>query len=163
MQRVKIIRQTLGDTRTATRVPTVDEFDTANINHRRDVSTMMKALAKTIVIQGDVHDCTKTREPYKSLFYRELCAKIEGKIDSFEDGKWFPMHCKTERHHLNNHCPEDVNLIDVIEMICDCVCAGMARKGEVYPVSIPAEILQRAVENTTQLCIDAVDLKEVDE
>ena len=159
MKRVTIKRQTLGDTRTAARVPTFEEFNFANISHRLDVAVMMDNLAKVMIMQGEIHDRTKKEEPYRSLFYRELCAKIEGKIDSFEDGEWYPMHCKTERHHLNEHCPEDVNLIDVIEMICDCVCAGMARKGEVYPVSIPTEILQRAVKNTAQMCIDAVDLE----
>ena len=160
MQRVNIKRQTLGDTRTATRVPDFVDFRIANESHVNEVAEMMESLAGVMKKQGKQHDRTKMNEPDRSLFYRELCAKIEGKIDSFEDGKWYPMHCKTERHHLNEHCPEDVNLIDVIEMICDCVCAGMARKGKVYPVSIPADILLRAVENTTQMCIEAVDLKE---
>jgi hypothetical protein len=106
-----------------------------------------------------VHDYTKKSEPEASLFYRELCATIEGKMD-FEKGEWYPMHCQRERHHLNQYCPEDVNLIDVIEMICDCVCAGMARSGSVYPVKIPNEILQQAVENTVQMCIDAVEVEE---
>ena len=159
VRKIKIKRNSLGDTRTATRVPTFDEFNLANISHRIDVAAMMGSLAEAMITQGKNHDCTKKEEPYRSLFYRELCAKIEGKIDSFEDGEWYPMHCKTERHHLNNYCPEDVNLVDVIEMICDCVCAGMARKGCVYPVSISTDILQRAVENTAQMCIDAVELE----
>ena len=70
------------------------------------------------------------------------------------------MHCQTERHHLNEHCPDDVNLIDVIEMICDCVCAGMARSGSVYPVTISSEILQKAVENTVNMCIESVVLTD---
>lgn len=160
MKKIEIKRNRLGDTRTAERVPTFEEFNAANINHRSDVSTMMNALAKAIVIQGDIHDCTKRREPYRSLFYRELCAKIEGKIDSFTDGEWYPMHCKTERHHLTEHVPDDVNLIDVLEMVCDCVCAGMARSGSVYPIEIPSEVLQKALANTVQMCIDAVEVTE---
>lgn len=100
---------------------------------------------------GKVHDFTKRKEPEKSLFYRELCATIEGNMDSFIDGKWYPMHCCTERHHLNEHCPEDVNLIDVLEMICDCVCAGMARSGSVRPVSISDDVLRKAFDNTVQM------------
>jgi hypothetical protein len=158
MKPIEIKKNSIGDTRTATRVPTFDEFRSANVEHRSDVSRMMSSIAEDISKAGRHHDDTKIEEPERSLFYRELCAKIEGKIDSFTDGEWYPMHCKTERHHLNEHCPDDVNLIDVIEMICDCVCAGMARSGSVYPVTIPSEILRKAVENTVNMCIDSVKL-----
>ena len=160
MDKVTIRRNPLGDTRTATRVPTFEEFDTANRCHVEHVRSMMWRIADDIKMQGREHDNTKIYEPNRSLFYRELCAKIEGKIDSFTDGEWYPMHCQKERHHLNDRCPDDVNLIDVLEMICDCVCAGMARKGNVYPVTISSEILQKAVENTTNMCIEAVEMIE---
>ena len=160
MRQTKIKKNSLGDTRTATIVPTFGEFNVANTSHREDVKSMMSSLADAIKTTGEYHDITKIQEPERSLFYRELCAKIEDKIDSFTDGEWYPMHCKTERHHLNEHCPDDVNLIDVLEMICDCVCAGMARRGSVYPVTIPNEILQKAVENTVNMCIDSVRLND---
>ena len=80
MKRVTIKRQTLGDTRTAARVPTFEEFNFANISHRLDVAVMMDNLAKVMIMQGEIHDRTKKEEPYRSLFYRELCAKIEGKM-----------------------------------------------------------------------------------
>lgn len=160
MERIKIKHNTLGDTRTATKVPTFYEFADANGDHVSDVKNMMRELANDISKRGSNHDFTKMFDPEKSLFYRELCAKIEGKIDSFVDGEWYPMHCRTERHHLNEYCPEDVNLIDVLEMISDCVCAGMARSGNVYPIEIPSEILQKAVKNTVQICIDAVEVTE---
>lgn len=160
MKRIKIKHNTLGDTRTATKVPTFYEFVDANRDHVNDVENMMRELANDISKRGSTHDFTKMDEPEKSLFYRELCAKIEGKIDSFVDGEWYPMHCRTERHHLNEYCPEDVNLIDVLEMISDCVCAGMARSGNVYPIEIPSDILQKAVKNTVQMCIDAVEVTE---
>jgi len=162
MKRIKIKKNSLGDTRTATKVPTFKEFAESNRLHTEDVANMMSEIADDIRVQGREHDRTKRFEPYRSLFYRELCAKIEGKIDSFTDGEWYPMHCRAERHHLNEDCPDDVNLIDVIEMICDCVCAGMARSGNVYPIKIPSEILQKAVANTVQMCIDSVDMKDGD-
>lgn len=134
-------------------------FKKSNELHRADVERMMSEIARDINAQGGVHDWTKTTEPYASQFYRELCATIEGKMN-FEEGEWYPMHCQKERHHLTKRCPEDVNLIDVIEMICDCVCAGMARSGDVYPIEIPNEILQAAVENTVQMCKDSVEVTE---
>ena len=157
MRTIKIARNTCGDTRTATEIPTMTAFKMSNDLHKKDVERMMLEIAKDINVQGESHDWTKITEPYASQFYRELCATIEGKMD-FEQGDWYPMHCRTERHHLNEHCPEDVNLIDVIEMICDCVCAGMARSGDVYPIKIPNEILQQAVENTVLMCKDAVEV-----
>ena len=160
MRKIKIKRNNLGDTRTATRMPTFYEFSDSNLGHVEDVSNMMSTLAQKLQEAGRNHDFTKRYEPERSLFYRELCAKIEGKIDSFVDGEWYPMHCRTERHHLNEYCPEDVNLIDVLEMISDCVCAGMARSGNVYPVEISSDILQKAVKNTVQMCIDAVEVTE---
>ena len=80
-------------------------------------------------------------------------------MGNFTDGEWYPIHCKTERHHLNEHCPEDVNLIDVLEMICDCVCAGMARSGGVYPISISDDVLRKAFANTVQMCINSVEME----
>ena len=158
MEKVKIKQNKLGDTRTATKIPTFSEFVDSNNLHRRDVKELMDTISIVIGMRGRKHDITKIEEPYKSLFYRELCAKIEGKIDDFTKGEWYPMHCKTERHHLNEYCPCDVNLIDVIEMICDCVCAGLARSGNVYPIEISHEILQKAIQNTVQMCIDAVEV-----
>ena len=157
MRTIKIKRNTIGDIRTAERVPTYYEFSDANRCHIQDVENMMSEIADDIRLTGANHDNTKVTDPYRSLFYRELCATIEGKMN-FEQGEWYPMHCRTERHHLTKYCPEDVNLIDVIEMICDCVCAGMARSGDVYPIKIPNEILQQAVENTVQMCMDAVEV-----
>ena len=160
MTKIKIKRNTLGDTRTAKRVPTFIEFSHSNNSHVDDVLHMMNSIAEMIRAAGANHDHTKINDPEKSLFYRELCATREGKTDSFVDGKWYPMHCKTERHHLNECCPDDVNLIDILEMICDCVCAGMARSGSVYPIEISSEILQKAVSNTVEMCMNAVEVEE---
>jgi hypothetical protein len=57
------------------------------------------------------------------------------------------------RHHLDkaDGVPTDVNLIDVLEHIADCVMAGMARSGSVYELKLPDEVLQRAFANTVNL------------
>ena len=74
------------------------------------------------------------------------------------------MHVTTERHHLLSYCPDDVNIIDVLEMIVDCTLAGLTRSGTVRPVEINDEILKKAVDNTVQLIknmIEVVDQEEV--
>lgn len=79
----------------------------------------------------------------------------------FFDGEWSKIHYEVlERHHLKRHCPDDVNMLDVIEMICDCVAAGMARSGEVYDVDIPAEVLTKAVKNTVDLLKREIEVVE---
>ena len=156
---IKIKRETLGDTRVATRVPTIPEFEKANGLHRNDVRNMMNWIAEAICDRGSSHDRMKLFEPERSMFYRELCAAIEGKMDFERDGQWLKKHYMEERHHLDSHCPDDVNLIDVIEMICDCVCAGMARSGEVRDLEISEDILLKAVRNTVEMCKEAVVLE----
>ena len=159
MNKVKIKRNTNGDTRVAKSVPTFYDFVDANNLHIQDVENMMFELSKEIKLTGEKHDWTKARDPYKSNFYRDLCNTIEGRI-KFEDGQWNKDHYALERHHLLRRCPDDVNLIDVLEMICDCVCAGMARSGEVRDLEISEDILLKAVKNTVEMCKEAVVLED---
>ena len=161
MRKVTIKRNTDGDTRVAKAVPSFYRFRKSNEQHREDVRGMMREIANDINVAGAHHDYTKTDDDTGSLFYRELCNTLEGQMN-FEDGRWYKMHCETERHHLNEHCPDDVNLIDVIEMICDCVCAGLARSGSVRPVEIDADILKRAVDNTVDMLVEAVEVGDSD-
>jgi hypothetical protein len=74
-------------------------------------------------------------------------------ITGFKETSWWDKHRKINRHHLNSPdgIPDDVNLIDVLEHIVDCVMAGMARNGSVYELSLPDEVLQRALANTIEL------------
>lgn len=162
MDKVNIKRNTNGDTRVAKKIPTFYEFSDANNLHIEDVKNMMRAIAYMINDAGAKHDWTKRQEPYRSNFYRDLCNTIEGKI-KFEDGQWNKDHYALERHHLLKRCPDDVNLIDVIEMICDCVCAGMARSGEVRDLEISEDILVKAVKNTVEMCKEAVILEDEQE
>lgn len=159
MEKIKIKRNTNGDTRVATKMPNFEEFKKANYDHCNDVSNMMDSISKEIRTAGGTHDWSKFQEPYRSMLYRDLCNTIEGRM-KFEEGEWCKFHWNTERHHLLRHCPEDVNLIDVIEMLCDCVCAGMARSGYVYDIKINAEILERAVSNTVDLLKNSVELED---
>lgn len=148
---VKIKRHTAGDTRVADSVPTITEFKEANTSHISDVIQLMKIITDKLSYAAIRHDYTKTEEPFASLFYRDLCSTIEGGPD-FEESEWYNLHCKVyERHHLNTDIPRDVNLIDVLEMICDCVASSAARTGEISDVDIPAEILMQAVDNTVRL------------
>lgn len=160
-----IKRNSNGDTRTADHIPTINEFDTANSMHIVDVALMMEAVSHLIADRGKGHDWTKNTEPFRSMFYEDLTATLEGKMD-FEDGEWYQMHCKEERHHLDVCWPEDANLIDVIEMLCDRICASKARTGSYVPFPLDKFTLSMfaaAFRNTEQLLLDSVVLvKEED-
>ena len=86
-----------------------------------------------------------------------------GKKDKdFKELPWWQLHM-TERHHLNDSVPEDVNLLDVLEMVIDCTVAGLARGGsadKIYPITIPQEVLNQAIDNTKQLIIDNTKLED---
>lgn len=155
---VTIKKHTEGDSRVAKGVPTISDFNNANIAHQRDVKALGEEFLEMLKNRMASHDWTKTSEPYGSMFYRDLCATIEGRMDFF-DGEWSKLHYyELERHHLKQHCPDDVDLCDVIEMVCDCVAAGMARSGEVYDIDIPADVLTRAVKNTAELLKSEIEV-----
>lgn len=74
-------------------------------------------------------------------------------LTGFKVTEWWDRHRKLNRHHLTaaDGVPEDVNLIDVLDFISDCVMAGMARSGSVYPLHLSPELLERAFQNTVEL------------
>lgn len=154
--KIEIKRNTAGDSRVANKKPTIEEFVDANWMHRSDVKNIEQFFARELNYRIKDHDWTKVTEPYKSMFYRDMRKAIDGEMD-FMEGEWVVFHYeKYERHHLTRFCPDDVNMIDVLEMIFDCVAAGAARHGKVYDVEIPAEILTKAVSNTVDWLTDNI-------
>jgi len=146
-----------GDTRTAPKNITFEEFEIANDMHRSDVSAVMDLLGGMILRAGLYHDFTKKSQ--ERMFYRDFCSTLNDGTD-FVNGEWYQLHVKAERHHLLAHCPEDVNLIDVLEMIADCVCAGLARNGNVRNIELNDDILHKAVENTIDLIQSMIIVEE---
>lgn len=74
-------------------------------------------------------------------------------ITGFKQHSWWDRHRPLNRHHLteSDGVPVDVDLIDVLDFIADCVMAGMARSGSVYPLALKPELLERAFQNTVDL------------
>ena len=79
MKRIKIKQNTLGDTRTATKVPTFYEFIDSNSSHATDVSNMMDYIAEKIQhkIKDDGKHCgncdAKIKYDYKFCPY---CGRV---------------------------------------------------------------------------------------
>lgn len=148
MSRIIIYKNPNGDTRTAPKNISFEQFQEANDMHIQDVKNVMNELALNIMLAGDRHDGTKKFK--ERLFYENFLSTMNDGTD-FVNDEWYQLHIRKERHHLLSRCPEDVDLIDVLEMIVDCVCAGMARSGEVRPIEINTEILEKALTNTVDL------------
>ena len=141
---IEIKRNPNGDTRTATKDVTFEEFREANKQHILDVMNTMTILSSALRKRAYRHDFTKVIK--KEQFYKDFKDTLEGNFNFIE------------RHHLTSKCPEDVNLIDVIEMICDCVCAGLSQSGEVRELEITDEILKKAVNNTVELLTSNIEV-----
>lgn len=159
-KKILIQKNTMGDTRTAERMPTIDEFDQANEWHKNDVRELMGKMARMLTERAKKHDWTKTTDPYRSMFYAAMASTMSSGSD-FMNSEWASLHYyELERHHLSRNVPEDVNLIDVIEMICDIIAAAAARSGKVPPeeIHIPDAVLQSAVSNTVNMLCESVTL-----
>lgn len=155
---ITIYKNPNGDTRTAPKNVSFEEFQEANDMHREDVNQVMYEISQMIDKRGENHDCTKKSQ--ERMFYKNFLSTMNEGTD-FVNDEWYQLHIKAERHHLLSHCPDDVNLIDVLEMISDCVCAGMARSGEIRDLEIDSDILNRAVQNTAKMIKDMIEVKEI--
>ena len=145
---IEIYKNPNGDTRTAPKNVTFEQFQEANDMHIEDVKAVMYELSRIIDKTGENHDCTKKSQ--ERMFYRNFLSTMNEGTD-FVNDEWYQLHIKAERHHLLSNCPDDVNLIDVLEMISDCVCAGMARSGDIRDLEIDSDILNKAVQNTAKM------------
>ena len=78
----------------------------------------------------------------------------------FKTTGWWDKHRKVERHHIGSPdgIRDDVNLVDVMEYIVDCVMAGKARTGTVFPLTLPDAVLQKAFKNTADLLANNVEV-----
>jgi hypothetical protein len=83
-------------------------------------------------------------------------------LTGLEQTEWRQRHRTLNRHHLMDAggVPDDVNLVDVLDFIADCVTSGMASGGTVHPLHLPPDVLERAFQNTLELLKGAVVVTE---
>lgn len=125
----------------------------SSYQHIGDVSHGMKFLEYLLHKQAKEHDADKITDI--DSFHSDF-------IGGFASTTWWDNHRKVNRHHLlsDDGVPSDVNLIDVLEMIVDCVMAGMGRTGTVYPHEIKPEVLMAAFNNTVELLKNEVVVED---
>ena len=152
MERIQIRKCPIADTRTCdyTQV-TEEQLFEASEQHIEDVREGLHFFTSMLHEAAAAHDVDKLHAVDE--FHADF-------VTGFEKTEWWDNHRKIHRHHLNyeDGCPEDVNLVDVLEYIVDCVMSGMARRGEVYPVTLDHDVLAKAFQNTVELLTKNVEL-----
>ena len=125
----------------------------SSFRHIGDVRLGLFFFQDLLTRQATMHDHDKISDI--DGFHRDF-------VTGFKQTEWWDRHRRINRHHLMqaDGVPDDVNLIDVLDMIADCVMAGMARSGSVYPLNLPTEVLTRAFQNTVELLKSNVDVEE---
>lgn len=121
-----------------------DTLHASSLQHIGDVREALKFFRNGLFQAAQVHDFDKLTD--LDGFHRDF-------VTGFAQTEWWDKHRKLNRHHLlqADGVPADVNLIDVLDMIADCVMAGMARSGSVYALNLDPEVLMRAFQNTVEL------------
>lgn len=131
--------RTCGDPGTVS----VEELFHSTQSHCEDVRAVVDMLRHMLNEQAYRHDDDKF-------------LGFEGFFKEFRTGfattTWWDRHRQINRHHLGakDGVPEDVNLLDVIEYLVDCVVAGKTRS-VLHPVRIDPDVLMRAFQNTVAL------------
>ena len=151
MNKIILTKNPHGDSRTAPADTTFEEFRQANVDHVNDVQIVMAMLAAKLNQQAEQHDWTKFafEEEFWKDFHKE----------DFVNGEWYQEHIHAEKHHPLSYCHKDITLLDILEMVVDCVCAGKTRSGKVRPLEVNEEILKLALQNTVKLIDKMTEVK----
>lgn len=139
-----------GDSRTSKESPSFEEIRNAVNIHIGDVDKALEYWKSLLSEKQGNHDWTKLdnfEDEYGYLVHNGV------KDDVFLKSEWWHKHITKERHHLQFYVPQDVNLIDVLELISDRVVAEKGRTGEIIKeyLEIDKNILVEAYWNTVRL------------
>ncbi len=142
---IEISKSATADTRSCDYANvTKVELLAMSLQHIGDVQRGLALFAGLLVEAAGRHDYDKLTDI--DGFHADF-------VTGFVHTGWWDRHRQLNRHHLlqPDGVRDDVNLIDVLDMIVDCVMAGMARTGSVYPLNIDPEVLMKAFQNTVEL------------
>lgn len=134
-----------ADTRTCdVTTVTLEQLRASSVQHIQDIGQALAFFQALITKAAVDHDTDKLTDI--AGFFADFRT-------GFKETGWWDRHRRLNRHHLmqDDGIPADVNLVDVLDFIADCVMAGMARSGSVYPLHLPPELLERAFQNTVAL------------
>lgn len=151
---IRIHKSETADTRTCDFANVSKETLLASsVQHIGDVNIALAFFIGKLMEAGNRHDTDKLTDI--DGFHADF-------LTGFKETGWWDRHRKLNRHHLTmeDGIPADVNLIDVLDFVADCVMAGMARSGSVYPLKLSSELLERAFQNTVEMLKREVVVEE---
>lgn len=121
------------------------------LQHIHDVGLVMAHIGMVLMERGYTHDWSKLE--FFDDFAKDTLERLE--TPEFKKRNWYHIHTVEERHHINANVPVDVDLIDVLEMIVDCIIAGKTRSGWVNKefLILKDSVLEDAYWNT----VDKID------
>lgn len=157
---ITISKSKSADTRSATKKVTKGELLESSIQHIGDVQRAIVWMIGMLAQKAQSHDFTKLTDI--DGFYRDFKTIQDGSTEDFKTMEWYKLHIGSERHHLNDRCPEDVSLFDVLERIADITMAGLGRTGTIYDDTLSPEILVRAYKNTIEMLKENVEVKDTE-
>lgn len=142
---IEIDKSPTADTRTCDYANVTKEtLKQSSHQHIGDVALALMFFQNRLTVAMQQHDPDKLTDI--DGFHADF-------VTGFKEHSWWDRHRQLNRHHLNeaDGVRDDVNLIDVLDFIADCVMAGMARSGSVYPLHLSPDLLERAFQNTVEL------------
>lgn len=149
---IELIKDPNADSRSAKGKVTLGKLQLATANHIDHVAQGLGYFADLLKKAGKNHDHTKSEN--MADFHEALNS------GNIKKSQWYKMHITEERHHLIANVPDDVNLIDVLEHLVDCVMAGSARTGEIFDIDLSDELLQKAHKNTVEMLKKQIKVTE---
>lgn len=151
---IKIRKSETADTRTCDFANVKKEvLLSSSLQHINDIQRALSFFIAKLSEQSGKHDYDKLTEI--DWFHADF-------VTGFKQTGWWDNHRKIHRHHLeqDDGIPHDVNLLDILEYIADCVMAGMARSGSVRELKFTNELLMSAAKNTVELLKSQVIVEE---
>ena len=149
---IKIHQSKTADTRSCDfKSVTKEQLLASSRQHINDVGLGLIFFQQMLTDAYMRHDHDKITDI--DLFHDEF-------ITGFATTEWWDNHRKVNRHHLlvEDGIPSDVNLIDILDMIVDCIMVGKARTGTVYPLDVNPKTLMNAFNNTVELLKNNVEI-----
>lgn len=107
------------------------------LKHIRRVQQLLNGVIKEIIDRGEKHDLSKLEKPEVEIFtkFTPKLAKSEYGSEEYDNNKKamgaaIEHHYEHNRHHPEHHENgiDDMNLVDLIEMICDWKAATERHK-----------------------------------
>jgi hypothetical protein len=151
---IRIQKSDTADTRTCDFAHVTKETLLASSKqHIHDVHEALQFFSRLIAQALLAHDTDKLTDI--DGFHADF-------VTGFTEHAWWDRHRHLNRHHLTepDGVREDVNFIDILDFISDCVMAGMGRSGSVDPLRLPPDLLERAFQNTVELLKREVVVEE---